>query len=134
MLNRLIIIFPVFHGKVNAAKIVKWLLDMAKEEVYSIRMCHECYIGLVQNHRIDVVCKQPHLIVWAKQKSYPYWPAKLMSVNAATNQVEVRYFGEKHYRAVITSKDCYMYSADKPSLWLGTHKRAFEKAQVASTS
>lgn len=116
----------------NAAKIVKWLIDMSKEEIYSIRMCNDCYMSLIQHHRFDMVCKQPHLLVWAKQKSYPYWPAKLVSVNATTNKVEVRYFGEKHYRAVIIPKDCYLYSADRPSLWLGSHKKAFEKAQAAS--
>lgn len=79
-----------------------------------------------------MVCKQAHLVVWAKQKSYPYWPAKLMSVNATTNKVEVRYFGEKYYRATVTVKDCYLYSVDRPSLWLGSHKKSFERAQQAS--
>lgn len=53
-----------------------------------------------------------------------------MSVSAAKNTVEVRYFGEKHFRAIIAPKDCYMYSAERPSLHLGAHKKAFEKAQV----
>lgn len=125
---------PVVHGNVNAAKTAKSLLDMAKEEIYSIRLCDECYISFTQNRRFDTVCKQPHLVVWAKQKSYPYWPAKLMSVSATTNKVEVRYFGEKHYRAVLTPKDCYLYSIDRPSIWLGCHKKEFEKAQYASVA
>ena len=105
---------------------------MAKEEIYSIRMCAECYTAQSQNHRFDVVCTQPHLVVWAKQKGYPYWPAKLMSVNAATKTVEVRYFGDKYYRAVIPLRDCYLYSAEQPSLSLGQRRKAFEKALTAS--
>lgn len=105
---------------------------MTKGEIYSIRMCHECYIGMVQSNRFDVVCKQPHLVVWAKQKGYPYWPAKLMSVDVAKNTVEVRYFGDKHFRAVIAPKDCYMYSVERPSIHLGTHKKSYEKALVVS--
>lgn len=109
------------------------MLVEIKEEIYSIRMCDECYLGLVPDNRFDVICKQPHLVVWAKQKTYPYWPAKLMSVNAITNQVEVRYFGGKRCRAILMPKECYMYSAlaDRPSVWLGALKNEFHEAHEA---
>lgn len=124
--------FSVFNWRVSPAKMAKWFHDMAKvakEEIHTIRMCDECYINLNQSERVDMVCKQSHLVVWAKQKSYPYWPAKLMSVNATTNKVDVRYFGARHSRAIITSKDCYLYSVERPSLSLGKHKKAFDEAQ-----
>lgn len=49
-------------------------------------------------------------------------PAKLMSVNVAKNSVEVRYFGDEHFRAVIAPKNCYMYPVEQLSIHLGTHK------------
>lgn len=126
-------LFSVYGGDKEALKAVKWLLDVTKESIYSIRMCDECYLGLVECRRFDVVCKQPHLLVWAKQKTYPYWPAKLMSVNELTNTVEVRYFGGKHCRAILTSKECHLYTklSDRPSLWLGAHKAEFKEAHEA---
>lgn len=96
-------------------------------------MCDECYLGLAKSRRFDVVCKQPHLVVWAKQRTYPYWPAKLMSVNATANTVEVRYFGGKHLRAILSPKECFLYTKlmDRPSSWLGAHKMDFKEAHEA---
>lgn len=101
---------------------------MVKEDVYSIRMCDECYANIKRNE-FEAVCKQPHLLIWAKQKTYPYWPAKLMSVNIERNTVDVRYFGEKHYRAILSPKDCFMYSHTNPSIILGVYKKSITQAR-----
>lgn len=73
--------------------------------------------------------KTPHLLVWAKQKTYPYWPAKLMSVNAEQNTVNVRYFDVNHTRAVLPPNDCYMYSEDCPTTKLGKYKQSMKEAK-----
>lgn len=91
-------------------------------------MCDECHINLIQNG-FEKVCKQPHLLVWAKQKTYPYWPAKLMSVNIERNTVDVRYFGGEHFRAVLSPKDCFMYSEISPSAHSGGNKQAIMEAK-----
>lgn len=91
-------------------------------------MCDECHINLIQNG-FEKVCKQPHLLVWAKQKTYPYWPAKLMSVNIERNTVDVRYFGGEHFRAVLSPKDCFMYSEISPSAHSVGNKQAIMEAK-----
>lgn len=74
-------------------------------------------------------CNTPHLLIWAKQRTYPFWPAKLMRYNSENNTVDVRYFGEEHYRAVLPIKDCLLFSQRNPSIIIGKHKSALEQAQ-----
>lgn len=115
-------------------KNTRWLLDCTKELIYSIQLCQECYMNAINcpSEWFTMVCKQPHLLVWAKQKSYPYWPAKLMSVNQDKGTVDVRFFGDQHSRAILTAKDCLMYSRKNPSVILGTHKASLEKDEKVS--
>ena len=54
----------------------------------------------------------PHLLVWAKLKGFPFWPAKAMRINAEEN-VDVRFFGA-HDRAWIPIKDVFLYSEEPP--------------------
>lgn len=112
-------------------KSTKILLNIAKEELYSIRMCHECHSRANEGNANWFVstCQQPHLLVWAKQKGFPYWPAKLMLVNNDQNTVDVRYFDSGHLRAVLTLKDCFMYSKQSPKLNFGEHKKSIIRAQ-----
>ena len=35
--------------------------------------------------------QKPHLLVWAKLKGFPYWPAKVIRSNA--DSIDVRFFG-----------------------------------------
>lgn len=80
------------------------------------------------NDWFKMVCERPHLLLWAKQKTYPYWPAKLMSVNSDKNTVDVRFFGS-HTRSVLTPKDCLMFSRKNPSVNIGPNRPALEKDQ-----
>lgn len=52
-------------------------------------------------------------MIWARQKPHPFWPAKLISVDD-DDKVNVWFFGA-HKRAVLTTKDCFMYSEAYPS-------------------
>lgn len=127
--------FPIVFGRNSEAQsVVKWMLDMLKPEIHSIRMCDECYIGLIQDNRFDMTCSKNHLVVWGQTRTWPYWPAKLMSYDEVANTVEVRYFGGKHLRGILSPKDCFLYSEknDRPSFWLGKHKQQFEEAYDAS--
>jgi len=38
----------------------------------------------------------PHQVVWAKQKGFEYWPAKVIQVS--DKKVDVRFFGKHHPR------------------------------------
>lgn len=91
--------------------------------MHEIDTCIECYYnGNV--HRSDWfvrVCKKPHILLWAKLKGFPYWPAKMMSVNASS-LVDVRFFGQ-HDRAWLPARDCYLFSKIDPNVSASKSKR-----------
>ncbi|KAJ9580569.1 hypothetical protein L9F63_024249, partial [Diploptera punctata] len=49
--------------------------------------------------RVSVPCRPPHQLVYAKQKGFPYWPAKVIKMEG--DQYDVRFFGGHHQRALI---------------------------------
>lgn len=91
----------------------KALVKSVKQESIEIESCSECYFAAntKENWFIDV-CSKPHLIVWAKLKGFPFWPAKVMGISM-NSMVSVRFFGD-HDRAQIPIKECYLYSKDSP--------------------
>lgn len=71
-------------------------------DLQEIRRCADCY--RISNEKSEkmwfcIPCNPPHQLVYAKQKGYPYWPAKVMQVNG--NVYDVRFFGGHHMRANI---------------------------------
>lgn len=79
-------------------------------------MCHECYTYMDERFA-TLCCSKPHILVWAKQRGYPFWPAKLMRYNVINNTFDVRYFGEGyHPSAVIPAKDCFLFSQQSPGI------------------
>lgn len=100
----------------------KSLLKVCKQEMYDIETCAECYLNantMVDNWFTEV-CAKPHLVLWAKLKGFPYWPAKAMTINAQV--VDVRFFGD-HDRAFVPAKDCYLYSRQDPNPPTNKYKR-----------
>uniref|UniRef100_A0A1A9VEW0 PWWP domain-containing protein n=1 Tax=Glossina austeni TaxID=7395 RepID=A0A1A9VEW0_GLOAU len=89
-----------------------------KGETAEIDTCAQCYMNA--NSRNDWfvdVCDQPHLLVWAKLKGFPYWPAKAMGIGQGS-LVNVRFFGQ-HDRAFVPLKDCFLYSQQDPNSQTG---------------
>ncbi|XP_034938156.1 zinc finger MYND domain-containing protein 11 isoform X2 [Chelonus insularis] len=80
-------------------------LNMYKDCCYDlkeIRRCADCY--RISNEKSEkmwfcIPCNPPHQLVYAKQKGYPYWPAKVMEIK--DNMYDVRFFGGHHMRANI---------------------------------
>lgn len=71
-------------------------------DLQEIRRCADCY--RISNEKSEkmwfcIPCNPSHQLVYAKQKGYPYWPAKVMQVNG--NVYDVRFFGGHHMRANI---------------------------------
>lgn len=97
-------------------KIAKSLLKTCKQEMGQIDTCAECYANANSRKNWFVeVCDPPHVLLWAKLKGFPFWPAKAMAVNGAT-LVDVRFFGA-HDRAWVPTKDCYLYSQHNPNVY-----------------
>lgn len=108
-----------------------WLLKFTRDELHSIRLCHECYANANEhpNEWFSMVCNEHHPVVWAKLETYPYWPAKLMRRNEHDGTVDVHFFGDNSH-ANITSNNCTKYTRGScPSAKLGQHKEAWDNAQ-----
>lgn len=114
--------FFVFTVRKEAIQDVQQLYKLCKYELSSIQLCAECFVR--SRSRNDYgwfpkACSKPHLLVWAKLSGYPYWPAKVMSVNAdekadKRSLLTVQFFGE-HEHAFVPAKDCYLYSREDPN-------------------
>ena len=54
----------------------------------------------------------PHLLVWAKIRGFPFWPAKVL--RAVGNELDVRFFGA-HDRSMVTLDKCFWLSKEFPT-------------------
>ncbi|KAJ8965700.1 hypothetical protein NQ314_003950 [Rhamnusium bicolor] len=63
--------------------------------------------------------------IWAKQKGYPYWPAKVMKETAT--HYDVRFFGGKYERALLVKSLVKPITVSKESLQIRT-SAAFNKS------
>lgn len=111
----------VENAKIMSA--AKNLLKVCKQEIYEIDTCHECYLNAntEKDNWFVEVCSRPHIILWAKLKGFPYWPAKAMGYSSEKG-VDVRFFGD-HDRAYVPVKDCFLYSRSDPNPPTSKHKR-----------
>ncbi|KAH8232163.1 hypothetical protein KR032_001144 [Drosophila birchii] len=101
-------------GDAKVEQASKAVVKVCRQEVNEIDTCPECYLNANSSDEWFVkVCRHPHLLLWAKLKGFPYWPAKAMGVSNST-LVNVRFFG-KHDRAFVPIKDCFLYSAQNPN-------------------
>lgn len=117
-----------FHAAdYDTMKAAKSLNNYIREEMYTLAMCYDCYSTLDADW-ITKTCSIPHILVWAKTRTYPYWPAKMIRYNSDEKTVDVRYFGGEHLRAVVPVKDCLLYSKRNPSIVLGSHKKVINEA------
>nr|XP_019533582.2 protein kinase C-binding protein 1 isoform X1 [Aedes albopictus]XP_029733936.1 protein kinase C-binding protein 1 isoform X1 [Aedes albopictus]XP_029733940.1 protein kinase C-binding protein 1 isoform X1 [Aedes albopictus] len=112
--------------------IAKSLMKICKQEINEIEACNECYFNAnTCKTWFTEVCSKPHLLVWAKLKGFPYWPAKLMSVNV--NQLaDVRFFGD-HDRAWVPIKECFLFCDKDPNTKLQRRTNMAECMREAET-
>ncbi|KAG8193609.1 hypothetical protein JTE90_000242 [Oedothorax gibbosus] len=87
--------------------------DMARQmlrdciyDLGEIKQCKDCY--KMSNEKRDKFwfcqpCNPPHELVYAKQKGYPFWPAKVIHVNEGI--YDVRFFGGYHERAKLDKEN-----------------------------
>lgn len=56
------------------------MMEDCRYDISELTNCSDCYKH--SNEKINskwfcLPCRVPHELVWAKQKGYPYWPAKV---------------------------------------------------------
>ncbi|CAL1267240.1 unnamed protein product [Larinioides sclopetarius] len=93
-----IVIYYGVHS--SAADTARQTLRDCRYDLNEIRQCRDCY--RMSNEKRDKFwfcqpCDPPHELVYAKQKGYPFWPAKVISVNNSV--YDVRFFGGLHERS-----------------------------------
>lgn len=101
-------------GDADYKRLSNDLVSSCELELSSFVFCSECYQnwGKYPKTWFGRVCEKPHLIVWAKAHTYPYWPAKLMS--AQENEADVQFFGD-HSHMTIPIEKCFIFSKKHPS-------------------
>lgn len=99
----------IVHNVVIFYGIHSCMADMARQmlrdcsyDLNEIRQCSACY--RMSNEKRDKYwfcrpCDPPHDLVFAKQKGFPYWPAKVIRVD--DHGYDVRFFGGYHQRALV---------------------------------
>lgn len=79
------------------------MITDSKYDLVELQQCIDCYKNSNEKRNelwFCIPCEPAHDLVWAKQKGYPHWPAKLIKV-LPNGQHDVRFFGAKHLRALI---------------------------------
>ncbi|XP_061909877.1 MYND-type zinc finger-containing chromatin reader ZMYND8-like isoform X5 [Entelurus aequoreus] len=98
------------HKLTATAKVI---VKICEHEMNEIEVCPECYLSSCQkrDNWFCEPCSQPHTLVWAKLKGFPFWPAK--ALREKDGQVDARFFGQ-HDRAWVPINNCYLMSKEIP--------------------
>uniref|UniRef100_A0A9J8B9A4 Protein kinase C binding protein 1, like n=1 Tax=Cyprinus carpio carpio TaxID=630221 RepID=A0A9J8B9A4_CYPCA len=98
------------HKLTATAKVI---VKICEHEMNEIEVCPECYLSACQkrDNWFCEPCSQPHPLVWAKLKGFPFWPAK--ALRDKDGQVDARFFGQ-HDRAWVPLNNCYLMSKEIP--------------------
>ncbi|KAG7477942.1 hypothetical protein MATL_G00074940 [Megalops atlanticus] len=98
------------HKLTATAKVI---IKICEHEMNEIEVCPECYLSACQkrDNWFCEPCSNPHPLVWAKLKGFPFWPAK--ALRDKDGQVDARFFGQ-HDRAWVPLNNCYLMSKEIP--------------------
>lgn len=103
-----------------ALKQAKDLFQECVDHVFVLTTCRECYLRKeLSVDNFTMVCSVPHLVLWVKYATYPYWPAKLFKLHEGFHQkkpLEV-YFFKEYTSARVAYGDCYLYSKEDPNYY-----------------
>ncbi|XP_053667323.1 zinc finger MYND domain-containing protein 11 [Anopheles marshallii] len=122
----------IIHG-VNSLdySAAMYLLADCVYELREIRQCPDCYRHSTEKVQPDWFtrpCRTRHEVVFAKLKSFPYWPAKVVRVT--NDRYDVRFFGDKHMRALVNAKCVRPIDTDLRTLRVNTNYRGFQQAMA----
>lgn len=105
----------IFNGKNHPlTSVAKSMFKICCHETSELNICPDCYLNSCIKENADWFCepcRMPHILVWAKMKGYPFWPAKVL--REENNQVDVRFFGE-HDRAWVPYSQVFLLSENPP--------------------
>uniref|UniRef100_A0A667GYL4 Zinc finger MYND-type containing 8 n=1 Tax=Lynx canadensis TaxID=61383 RepID=A0A667GYL4_LYNCA len=92
-------------GNHKLTQIAKVVIKICEHEMNEIEVCPECYLAACQkrDNWFCEPCSNPHPLVWAKLKGFPFWPAKLTSTLSSALP-----------RAWVPINNCYLMSKEIP--------------------
>ena len=74
-------------------------------DLRELAACRDCYRysqeKQCEKYWFCKPCRPLHELVYAKQKGFPYWPAKVIQEENDEGLLEVRFFGGYHQRAMV---------------------------------
>lgn len=101
------------HSRRRISDTLNRMLESCRYDLKEMLGCIDCYRNSNRNLEDKFwfcrPCDPPHMLVFARQKGYPYWPAKVIyprkleDLHSGT-QYDVRFFGSKHERCFITTE------------------------------
>ncbi|XP_046578558.1 protein kinase C-binding protein 1-like [Haliotis rubra] len=120
------IVFNGLHNKLTAA--AKTIIKICRHEMSEIEVCPDCYLNSCVKRNDEWFCepcREPHPLVWAKLKGYPFWPAK--ALREQDGLVDVRFFGA-HDRSWVPPSQVFMLSEDIPTPMRNKRQAGFDNA------
>lgn len=106
-----------------------YLITDCTYDLYEIRQCRDCFRHSNEKAEADWFarpCLTRHELVFAKQKGYQHWPAKVVRV--CNNKYDVRFFGGSHTRAVVDAVYVKPIDSDFEQLKINPKQRGFQLA------
>ncbi|XP_055383569.1 zinc finger MYND domain-containing protein 11 [Condylostylus longicornis] len=98
-------------------------------ELSEIRQCRDCYRRSNDKNYINdwfcIPCVPRHELVYAKKTPWPYWPAKVIKFK--DNKYDVRFFSDKHERAIIDAKYIKPIDEYQPTKTSSALRKAMEE-------
>ncbi|XP_078664598.1 MYND-type zinc finger-containing chromatin reader ZMYND8-like isoform X3 [Branchiostoma floridae x Branchiostoma belcheri] len=104
----------IFNGSNNKLTTsARMIVRICEHEMYEIEVCPDCYTSSCtkKDNWFCEPCREPHILVWAKLKGFPFWPAKVLQ--EVDGQLDVRFFGQ-HDRAWVPVENCFIMSEEIP--------------------
>ncbi|CAH0393008.1 unnamed protein product [Bemisia tabaci] len=99
--------------------VAKSILVRCKSKMNQLERCVDCFKKSFEysiSESFLEPCRQPHLLVWAKFKGYPFWPSKVFHWKMDNKNnciVEVKFFND-YSRAWVPAKSIYLFSKTSP--------------------
>ncbi|KAI1289793.1 Protein kinase C-binding protein 1 [Halotydeus destructor] len=104
----------------SLTKNAQYFYKVAKNEMAEIEVCPDCFMNFYVYPRTWFVetCHKPHVLVFARLKGHPFWPAKAVRVDATKNEVDCRFFGAHDrawvpYDSVVLMSETYAWNKPK---------------------
>ncbi|RWS17204.1 hypothetical protein B4U79_17716 [Dinothrombium tinctorium] len=98
-------------------EVIKIIHEVAVKEVMDFQLCFHCFMfrhnSKLKDFWFSAVCPNPHILVYAKYRSFPYWPAKVLKYSKNNDSVYCRFFGS-HDHALVPIGRCLLLTKDYP--------------------